>query len=57
MAKRINVTEGEWIDVSQNLANSVQEYAMENNLRYGEAFVGYLDEELTGGSEEETDEE
>lgn len=56
MTKRLEVDDGEWMDVSDKLVNSVQAHAINNNLRYGEAFVDYVENGLIG-EEEETDEE
>lgn len=57
MAERIYANENEWLEISQNLANSVQTYAMENNLRYGEALSEYLGENLGKNPEPEDTED
>jgi hypothetical protein len=54
MTKRLEVNDGEWLDVSNKLVDSVQAHAIDNNLRYGEAFVDYVESGLLG---EETEAE
>jgi hypothetical protein len=57
MTKRLEVNDGEWMDVSDKLVNSVQAHAIDNNLRYGEAFVDYVESGLVGEETEEETEE
>jgi hypothetical protein len=57
MTKRLEVNDGEWMDVSDKLVNSVQAHAIDNNLRYGEAFVDYVENGLVGEEEEEEEED
>lgn len=57
MTKRLEVNDGEWMDVSDKLVNSVQAHAIDNNLRYGEAFVDYVESGLIGDGEEEEEED